>query len=272
MRAHKRVVLAVLLLSILQGASETIGRRKDQGWPSRMNRNVAVLEHSSTHIGTNRTFVVEVEKVPVFTFEQGVGNGFPQDAAHAPHLWLHPIYGYKPAMLNQEIALILSYLHPEATMLEWGSGGSTIFFSPKVQNYYSVEHNSKWAGLVGETCAKNGLKNVQIRHVQADNKRSMTGTREAEFASYCSAVHTFGVRHFDFVLIDGRARQFCAKAILPYVDQNSRIFVHDFPLRARYFSMFEDFFVVASVLENGAKEKGLVVLQPRRKSARRTTL
>ena len=97
---------------------------------------------------------------------------------------------------------------------------------------------------IGQWKPKNGLKNVQIRHVKADEKRSMTGTRETEFASYCAAVHDFGVRRFDFVLVDGRARQFCAKAILPYVDQNSRIFVHDFPLRPRYFSMFEDFFVV----------------------------
>lgn len=172
---------------------------------------------------------------------------------------------YKPAQLNQEIALVLSYLHLGGTMLEWGSGGSTIFYSPNVKSYHAVEHNKNWADLVRSTCNERGLDNVHVHHVAADKKRSPDSTREGEFETYCNVINTLGVNRFDFILIDGRARQFCAKAILPYVDEHSRVFVHDFPLRERYFSVFDDFFQVASVFENGAHEKGLVVLQPRAK-------
>lgn len=73
----------------------------------------------------------------------------------------------------------------------------------------------------------------------------------------------YGVEHFDLILIDGRARQFCAKVILSLITPSSRVFVHNFPLRPRYFTVFEDFFSAASVIENGQDEKGLIVLQMR---------
>ena len=268
MRTNLIVASILLARATLAGAAPINKQsQRHERWPKQTHQ-VAWHEYDSTRIGTNRSYVVEVDKVPVFIFEQGAGNGFPQDPKHDTHSWLKPINGYKPAMLNQEIALIQSYLHPDATMLEWGSGGSTMFYSSKVKNYYSIEHNADWAKLVGDTAVKRGMHNVNIRHVKANEKRTTSGTRENEFVSYCSAVQEFGVRRFDFVLIDGRARQFCAKSILPFVDERSRIFVHDFPMRTRYFSVLDDFFVVASVLENGAKDKGLVVLQPRSKDTR----
>ena len=37
------------------------------------------------------------------------------------------------------------FLHPDYSMLEWGSGGSTIEFSQQyVKEYYSIEHNKEW--------------------------------------------------------------------------------------------------------------------------------
>ena len=234
--------------------------------PLYLDHDIQTYKYSSGSIGTREIYVVEADQIPVFTFERGDGNGFPQDPPFwTHHSWLQPRVGFKPAMLNQEIALILSYLHPSATMLEWGSGGSTIFFSKHVSKYYSIEHNSEWARIVSATISSLGQNNVQVNHVPADRKRSADGTKETEFRSYCSAPNNLNEKHFDFVLIDGRARQFCAKTILGLIDASSRVFVHDFPLRARYFSVFDDFFQVGNVVENGASEKGLIVLQKRRK-------
>jgi hypothetical protein len=38
-------------------------------------------------------------------------------------------------MHEREKAVIEKYLNPEVTMMEWGSGGSTVEFSKKVKKY-----------------------------------------------------------------------------------------------------------------------------------------
>lgn len=178
-----------------------------------------------------------------------------------------------PAMLSQEVALIDSYLYREGTtMLEWGSGGSTLHFSKLVGRYYSIEDNAMWANRVSKQVAAQGLSShVTVASVKPDRSRGVADgqphTRGGDYSSYCAhvevAAQRLGVRRFDFVLIDGRARQWCAKSVLPFVDTASRVFVHDFFSRSRYWSVFDDFYEVASVKENGAYEKGLVVLQKR---------
>ena len=51
-------------------------------------------------------------------------------------------------MHEEEKAVIEKYLNPDVTMMEWGSGGSTIEFSKQVKKYYSVEHNWEWYNKV----------------------------------------------------------------------------------------------------------------------------
>ena len=45
---------------------------------------------------------------------------------------------YKPYMEDNEIKLIEYYLNTNDTMFEWGSGGSTLWFSKFVKKYYSI--------------------------------------------------------------------------------------------------------------------------------------
>ena len=45
----------------------------------------------------------------------------------------------QPWMSKQEIDLILSFLNKEDIMLEYGCGGSTMFFPNYVKEYYSIE-------------------------------------------------------------------------------------------------------------------------------------
>ena len=47
-------------------------------------------------------------------------------------------------MDNREKLLITKHFSPDKVMLEWGSGGSTIEFSPQLKKYYSIEHNKEW--------------------------------------------------------------------------------------------------------------------------------
>ena len=45
---------------------------------------------------------------------------------------------------------ILFYLNSSSirNFLEIGSGGSTLYFSKHVQNYYSIEHDKSWFEMV----------------------------------------------------------------------------------------------------------------------------
>ena len=40
--------------------------------------------------------------------------------------------------------MIESYMEPTDTVLEFGSGWSTLYFSQFVRNYYAVEYNTTW--------------------------------------------------------------------------------------------------------------------------------
>ena len=48
------------------------------------------------------------------------------------------------AMSNNAIKLIESYLDKDDIVYEYGSGGSTLWFSPLVKKFYSVEHTPEW--------------------------------------------------------------------------------------------------------------------------------
>ena len=47
-------------------------------------------------------------------------------------------------MSQEEIDVITKYLSPDKHMLEWGAGGSTLFFSTLVKTYTSIEHDNDW--------------------------------------------------------------------------------------------------------------------------------
>src|SRR5215470_9498452 len=41
-----------------------------------------------------------------------------------------------------------TFLKPNMTVCEYGSGGSTVFFARRVRSVFSIEDNSKWHELV----------------------------------------------------------------------------------------------------------------------------
>tara|TARA_Y100000310_G_scaffold65582_1_gene61073 strand:- start:2977 stop:3189 length:213 start_codon:yes stop_codon:yes gene_type:complete len=57
----------------------------------------------------------------------------------------HPIDIYMQAA---EGKLISKYLNSKKVMLEWGAGGSTVYFSKLVKQYISIEHNLEWYNKV----------------------------------------------------------------------------------------------------------------------------
>ena len=54
-----------------------------------------------------------------------------------------------------------------------------------------------------------------------------------QFKDYIDIVDNFNVK-FDIVLIDGRARRLCAKKVIPYLNPNAIVIIHDWVLRTPY--------------------------------------
>jgi hypothetical protein len=83
----------------------------------------------------------------------------------------------------------------DKVMLEWGAGNSSLFFSSRVKEIFSVEHNKEWYDKVKSF----GLKNQQISF--------------AEEQLYADFPKKFQ-REFDLILIDGIERNDCSVTAL----------------------------------------------------------
>jgi len=68
----------------------------------------------------------------------------------------------KAWMDSREKELITKHFSPNKIMLEWGSGGSTIEFSPHVKKYYSIEHNKEWYEKVNNEVNTTNLRIILI--------------------------------------------------------------------------------------------------------------
>jgi|TARA_Y100000593_G_scaffold55954_1_gene104538 hypothetical protein len=121
-----------------------------------------------------------------------------------------------PWMGQDEIDIILSYLKPTMTMLELGSGGSTLFFSKYVKEYHSVETEKVWYDLIKKhTKPANADSNITYHYKQ----------RGKELESFPA---TLG-RQYDAILVDTlTARYKLLKNLEKCVNQWTVIFLHDF--------------------------------------------
>jgi glycosyltransferase involved in cell wall biosynthesis/predicted O-methyltransferase YrrM len=140
----------------------------------------------------------------------------------------------KAWMDDKEKLLITKHFSSDKVMLEWGSGGSTIEFSPQLKKYYSIEHNKEWYENVKNEISVLGYKNINYNFVPQNLPNNDGRQSEyAQFKDYIDVVDTFDTK-FDIVLIDGRARRLCAKKIIPYLNPGAIVIIHDWCVRDVY--------------------------------------
>lgn len=147
-------------------------------------------------------------------------------------IWMDPVE-------QSQLRAILEVLTP-SYCLEWGSGGSTqtlLNTYSFIQEYVSIEHDGAWHDRV-----KSAVRDPRLRlhHVPADlalgvmkptQKQIEAWDLRAELepelmANYVNFPATLG-RQFDFVLVDGRARNFCAKKGYELLRSGGVLVVHD---------------------------------------------
>lgn len=130
-------------------------------------------------------------------------------------------------MTDQEKDFFLSKLNKEDKYWEWGSGGSTLAVLPLVDQLISIEHDKDWFYKIQPELGKvNNYSLYDYYLVEPDKPRSFPHVKREEFETYINKIHEIGGT-YDKVLIDGRARVWCAEEVREHLNPNAIVFIHD---------------------------------------------
>jgi len=161
----------------------------------------------------------------------------------------------QPWMSKQEINLILSFLNKDDIMLEYGCGGSTMFFPNYVKEYYSVESDESWANSVEKIMPKNVTMHC-VPVVRPDDPDQKHATKWDQlyttkmYHAYKEYIETGSKiqKPPSRILIDGRARPQCARYMYDFIDNDCIIFIHDWhPCRTHYRSVLEKYKIIKEI-------------------------
>lgn len=120
-----------------------------------------------------------------------------------------------------EEEFLFSHLNNEMSVLEWGSGGSTVAIANRVKEIYSVEHDVNWYRKMLRVIPKN----VNYYFIKQNKDSKGDGTFE-EYKDYINIAKSFD-KNFDLIFIDGRARVECAKVAVNLLKPEGLILIHD---------------------------------------------
>ena len=150
----------------------------------------------------------------------------------------------RPEMSADEIGVLRECYSKAASVVEFGSGGSTLLAvrSPSLQRIWSVESDPAWIeklhGLP-EVAAAEQAGRLRFIHADigptGDYGMPLDDATQGRWPSYHDAVwadpDTSGA---DLVLIDGRFRVACALAALAHCQPHAILLFHDFWSRPVY--------------------------------------
>ncbi len=156
----------------------------------------------------------------------------------------------KPFMTDLEWAFLKDHLKDTLVVLEYGSGSSTKCIGKLVSKLYSIEHHKGFFRTVNESVQS--MDNVKIFCVPPTGFSTARPAVKEEYTRYINYTNELKVM-FDVVLIDGRARQWCAEAVLPWVKDDGVMFIHDYTKRPYYKENVEKFWKNTSTIESMAK-------------------
>lgn len=153
------------------------------------------------------------------------------------------------------IKFLNNIARPEMLVFEYGSGGSTFFWSSKVKHVISIEHERKWYDIIQEELKRDNIKNVEyiLAEAEADlefsskdfaNPKHYISSdplfKEKKFENYAKQIDRFPDQLFDIVIVDGRARPSCILHAVSKVKENGFLIV-DNSERNHYSSSFASY-------------------------------
>lgn len=107
-----------------------------------------------------------------------------------------------PWLTEKAVAFLCNFLEekPDAKILEFGCGGSTIWFSKYTKNLITIEHSPDWHQKI----------NNYINETKECNKTDLRLLQRP----YYTVCLEFPEEYFDLILVDGRDRVRCVEAAM----------------------------------------------------------
>jgi hypothetical protein len=165
---------------------------------------------------------------------------------------------FTPLMHKYEYEFIEKYLNKDDIFLEWGSGNSTLYFSGLVKKVISIEHDKDWINNIQIAVDNYNIENIELNYIAAHTPDPIP-CRYEQFKNYIEFPKNNNLK-FTKVLIDGRARKYCAKAIYDMIDENVIVMIHDF--NREDYQMTLKYYNVIEQLTDG---QGIVALKKKSK-------
>lgn len=127
--------------------------------------------------------------------------------SHQPGL--SPLIEHRPWITYEARIFLERLLKPGMTVLEYGCGGSSLFFMQRVARLISVEHDPAWHRQVLQEIEKCGLGNGRVELAPLETKDVAHPYADVNCEKYISFIDQFPDSSFDLILIDGEARVAC---------------------------------------------------------------
>lgn len=121
----------------------------------------------------------------------------------------------EPWLTRDSINIIELLLKKHFIGLEYGCGSSTIWFSRRIKDLTSIEHDKFWYKSVSKKIKSANLNTVNLLLKNREN---------FEYADY---INKFPPSYFHFILIDGRDRVKCIKNAITTIKPNGFLILDD---------------------------------------------
>lgn len=105
--------------------------------------------------------------------------------------------------------ILASYLKDSDVGLEFGSGRSTVWHAKRSRHLASIEHREVWYRKVKQMIEDSDQRNVDYHLIHKD-----VSEEKGSEAAYVQIINKFEENYFDYVLIDGIYRDFCAMNVI----------------------------------------------------------
>ena len=137
---------------------------------------------------------------------------------------------FRPLMNKNDLMGFLSFMKPNLTYFEFGSGGSTNVASYYKLKVYSVESDALWHKKLKNSNINATYITVDLKVIKAGYPGNNTTMKDwkSYFQAYDSKYNA------DIILIDGRFRIICGLDIFPKIRNDTLILIHDYENRDFY--------------------------------------
>jgi len=177
--------------------------------------------------------------------------------------------GSMPWLDPENVRLLCSVLHNDLSVLEWGCGGSTVYFSRFVKKWRCIEHVPGWGtkilGYLQTQPHRDRVSVVTVEPSEFYDASIPAGSNNdgtyKQFREYIEYPASLGEK-FGLIIDDGRARVDAAESALrnKLLEDNGLLIIHDWE-RIPYHIVLKKGYKIYK--EDKKSPRRLVILQPK---------